>query len=242
MTIRDADKNDLRNTDVRQLVAYALGAPDPTKIAAALARVDMSKTTMILAEEGSRVVGQAIVTTTLPDSRDVVIDNISIAEDRRGEGIGRLLFDAILSRYPETRICTETDRDAVGFYHSLGFRIRSVGELYLGVVRYDCEYDDADWKPPCHEPVVRQLLQAGVRCWVAGGEAIDLFVGRRTREHADTDILICRQDQRRLLEVFPGWEVYHTHTPRLRRWQGERFLSDVPNVWVSLDFHGTAKS
>ena len=32
------------------------------------------------------------------------------------------------------------------------------------------------------------------RWWIAGGHAIDLFVGRRTREHGDLDIQILRPD------------------------------------------------
>ena len=51
-------------------------------------------------------------------------------------------------------------------------------------------------------------------------------------QHVDTDILIRRDDQTRLKEAFPGWEIFHTHAPRLRLWAGERYLSTVPNVWL----------
>jgi Aminoglycoside-2''-adenylyltransferase len=30
--------------------------------------------------------------------------------------------------------------------------------------------------------------------WIAGGWAIDLFLGRQTREHEDLDVLILRRD------------------------------------------------
>jgi ribosomal protein S18 acetylase RimI-like enzyme len=92
-----------------------------------------------------------IVTASWPESRDVVIGSVAVAVDRRRQGIGKLLFDAILTRYPGGRIRAETDREAVGFYHSLGFRIRSLGELYPGVVRYECTYEDTDWKASSHE-------------------------------------------------------------------------------------------
>ena len=38
--------------------------------------------------------------------------------------------------------------------------------------------------------------------YVAGGWAIDLFVGRTTREHQDVDILVARDDQRAVYEHF----------------------------------------
>ena len=34
--------------------------------------------------------------------------------------------------------------------------------------------------------------------WIAGGWAIDVYLGRQTREHADIDVSVLRADHRKL--------------------------------------------
>jgi len=70
------------------------------------------------------------------------------------------------------------------------------------------------------EPVleVTALLREFRRPWyVAGGWAIDLFLGRETREHEDVDIAILREDQAELRTHLPTWAfekvVEGTRTP-----------------------------
>jgi hypothetical protein len=48
---------------------------------------------------------------------------------------------------------------------------------------------------------------AGVPWWIAGGWAIDLFTGTRSRVHSDLDVGCFRQDLGRLLDLFGGWDV-----------------------------------
>jgi hypothetical protein len=43
--------------------------------------------------------------------------------------------------------------------------------------------------------------------YIAGGWAIDLHLGRVTREHHDVDVLILRRDQSRLHECLKGWTL-----------------------------------
>jgi hypothetical protein len=44
--------------------------------------------------------------------------------------------------------------------------------------------------------------------WVAGGWALDLFLGRATRSHKDLDIGILRKDAAIVLAALPGWEFF----------------------------------
>jgi hypothetical protein len=44
--------------------------------------------------------------------------------------------------------------------------------------------------------------------WIAGGWAIDLFVGARTRAHKDLDIGIRRADAAQIIEALPAWEFF----------------------------------
>lgn len=54
--------------------------------------------------------------------------------------------------------------------------------------------DLGPWAPL--RPAELALLMSAVRApwWLAGGWALDYFLGRVTREHADTDALILRRD------------------------------------------------
>ncbi len=71
-------------------------------------------------------------------------------------------------------------------------------------------------------------LMAGFpRPWfVAGGWAVDLWLGRRTRDHADLEIAVARDDQEALREHLAGWtfEVFLPGTGgKARSWAvGER--------------------
>ncbi len=53
---------------------------------------------------------------------------------------------------------------------------------------------------------VTELMRDFKRPWyIAGGWAIDLFVGRRTRIHNNVDIAIIRRDQRALRSQLVDW-------------------------------------
>jgi hypothetical protein len=44
--------------------------------------------------------------------------------------------------------------------------------------------------------------------WIAGGWAIDLFLGTQTRPHKDLDIGVRRVDAARILRALPEWEFF----------------------------------
>jgi hypothetical protein len=70
--------------------------------------------------------------------------------------------------------------------------------------------------------------------WVAGGRALDLWMGRQTRDHQDVDVAILRADQKYLHETFCGWDLYYvTPDHRLVPYHSHRWL-EVPlhGVWV----------
>jgi hypothetical protein len=55
---------------------------------------------------------------------------------------------------------------------------------------------------------VGQVLAGFARPWfVAGGWAIDLFVGTPTRPHEDVEVLILREDQEAVQRLLTGWEL-----------------------------------
>src|SRR5262245_19273448 len=71
---------------------------------------------------------------------------------------------------------------------------------------------------PALDAVSAVLTERGVGWAVAGGWAIDLFVGRVTRPHADIDLMVWRDEQMKLRRSLAGWEFSVALSGRLRPW------------------------
>ena len=75
----------------------------------------------------------------------------------------------------------------------------------------------------------------GGRWGIAGGWAIDLFVGRQMRPHADIDVAILRDDQARLRDRLPDTRVEKVVDGQLVPWgSGERLelpIHEVHATW-----------
>jgi hypothetical protein len=71
--------------------------------------------------------------------------------------------------------------------------------------------------------------------WVAGGWAIDLHLGRQTRDHHDLDVGLFARDQVAAHEYLSrcGWELHCADPPgRLRPWPpGEELPPEVHDIW-----------
>ena len=67
------------------------------------------------------------------------------------------------------------------------------------------------WEPLSLEEVKRLLSSVATPWWIAGGYALDLFLGHETRKHAGTDIAILRQGQTELLEALRKWDIHIAH-------------------------------
>ena len=44
--------------------------------------------------------------------------------------------------------------------------------------------------------------------WIAGGWALDLFVGKQSRPHKDLDIGVLRRDVMTVLSALPSWAIF----------------------------------
>lgn len=65
--------------------------------------------------------------------------------------------------------------------------------------------------------------------FVAGGWAIDLFIGDVTRVHKDIEIAIFRKDQNSLREYLFGWEFTKVVNGKMQLWN--------ENEWLELPIH-----
>jgi ribosomal protein S18 acetylase RimI-like enzyme len=72
-----------------------------------------------------------------PDSTDAIC-HIAVDPSNRGVGIGRRLIEHVAASTDGSRLVAETDVGAVDFYRACGFEIKSLGEKYPGVERFEC--------------------------------------------------------------------------------------------------------
>ena len=90
------------------------------------------------------------------------------------------------------------------------------------------------WDPMSVEDTASLLWGVSTPWWIAGGWAIDLFLGRQTRPHGDTDVLVRRDSQLEVQAylVDKGLRLYKTQQPGLKPWLPGEF-QDRPfdDVW-----------
>jgi hypothetical protein len=89
-----------------------------------------------------------------------------------------------------------------------------------------------DWIPVTIAEVRQSLAQFERPWWIAGGWALDLFVGEETRSHEDVDIMIQSQDQERLREILKDWDLQVVTGPgKLKTWGKGEKLEPGRSVW-----------
>ncbi len=68
--------------------------------------------------------------------------------------------------------------------------------------------------------------------FIAGGWAIDAFVGRETRPHGDLDVAVLRDDQQTLRLHLAGWDLHVATAPGvLTPWDGSPIPPDLHVIW-----------
>jgi len=96
--------------------------------------------------------------------------------------------------------------------------------------------DYLNWNPLSLDEVITLLTNLEIPWAIAGGYAIELFVGSSFRSHSDIDILIERKDQLRLQEYLSSWQLYRAALPGLTYWeQGEFLQGKYKDIWARPD-------
>jgi hypothetical protein len=96
------------------------------------------------------------------------------------------------------------------------------------------ELDLASWDRLRPREVRRVLGDCRAPWWIAGGFAIDAFVGRDDRHpHEDVDAGLAARDQETIRACLEGWELFCADPPGfLRPWrQGEFLAEPIHDVW-----------
>lgn len=76
------------------------------------------------------------------------------------------------------------------------------------------------------------LSSLTVPWWIAGGWALDLFLGNQSRPHKDLDIGVLRRDVLEVLSALSSWEFFEAKGGVLTRLHaGETPRADVHSLW-----------
>ena len=98
--------------------------------------------------------------------------------------------------------------------------------------------DFSNWKPLTVTEVSNIFSRIPVSWGIAGGCALDMHIGRKTREHSDIDIVIFREDQQVVYQHLKNdWMLYKAKDEKLSPWQEKEHLDVINDVWVSRGIH-----
>jgi hypothetical protein len=73
------------------------------------------------------------------------------------------------------------------------------------------------WRALHPTDAAKLLASSTAPWWIAGGWALDLFSGTRSRPHTDLDVGVLRRDVSTVLDGFSTWEVFEAKHGRLTR-------------------------
>ncbi|WP_421383076.1 nucleotidyltransferase domain-containing protein [Bacillus salacetis] len=94
--------------------------------------------------------------------------------------------------------------------------------------------DYENWEPLSAAEASKLFSHLPVFWAIAGGWALDLHIGKQTREHGDIDIIIWQKDLPRLYEHFSqNWMLYKAGGGKLHVWEEGDLSEEINNVWVS---------
>lgn len=90
-----------------------------------------------------------------------------------------------------------------------------------------------NWQPLSPTELRETLINLKCQWAVAGGWAIDLFLGKQTRNHEDIDIIVKREDQFEVQRALKDWELWVADPPgTLRPWRKSEFIGKgLQDIW-----------
>jgi len=90
------------------------------------------------------------------------------------------------------------------------------------------------WEPLSLEQVKQLFARVSAPWWIAGGRALDMFIGHETRAHADIDVAVLRRDQQQFRDALAKWDVQIAHDGAFIPWKrGETIANpDHHEIWA----------
>jgi hypothetical protein len=88
------------------------------------------------------------------------------------------------------------------------------------------------WRALHPAQLAESLAALRVPWWIAGGWALDLFLGSQSRPHADLDVGVLRRDALQVLAALSSWEIFEARDGMLTRLQaGVAPAAGVNSLW-----------
>ncbi len=90
-----------------------------------------------------------------------------------------------------------------------------------------------DWQPLSPQDLKSTLSEVKCDWAIAGGWAIDLFLGSQTRVHEDIDVIVKRNDQFKIQKALKDWELWVADPPgKLRPWRKSEYIGKgLQDIW-----------
>ncbi len=98
--------------------------------------------------------------------------------------------------------------------------------------------DESNLTPYSPKEIRDLFSSAPFQWWIAGGWAIDLFLGKLTRPHFDLDIAVARRDQTLARQYLTTWDFHYPLRDQnenifLHLWKTDMVLDfDIPGTWA----------
>lgn len=94
----------------------------------------------------------------------------------------------------------------------------------------------SNWQPLSVAEIKKLLRDYKYPWWIAGGYCLELFAGRKIREHKDIDVAIFRKDQLQMQAFLKDWDICKTAKTELISWNSGEYLELGNNqVWCRKD-------
>jgi len=87
------------------------------------------------------------------------------------------------------------------------------------------------WEPTHPREAARLFASLTSRWWIAGGWALDLFMGMESRPHGDLDIGVLRREAAQVIEALRDWELFEAQDGRLLRLHQREPRPQVNSLW-----------
>lgn len=129
---------------IKRLLSFAVGEATNERVNSILHETySDSKTVLYVLADNDAALG-VIGLKRLGDSGEIL--HIAVAERKRKQGLGRQMIDCLAKLGNLRELVAETDRDGLEFYIHCGFSIRSLGEKYPGIERFQCRLEVKRWE------------------------------------------------------------------------------------------------
>ncbi|MED2184292.1 nucleotidyltransferase domain-containing protein [Bacillus wiedmannii] len=94
--------------------------------------------------------------------------------------------------------------------------------------------DIDNWMPVTVSRIYEVFSEIPIQWCIAGGWALDLHLGNKSRQHSDIDVIVTREDQLVAYQSLKrDWTLYKEKDGKLMIWEEGEFLKSTNDVWVS---------